>query len=392
MSIYKELGVDPGKENVRQAFKAVIDNEYPGAFVNIVTDPFDDSRALTQHQDGDGSKFVQRLLHSLETGDESVIGYMADDALSMNTGDIAASGFVFGPWIITDVLNLNLEKNLKELVMKAIAERFRQLKKLYADYGFNQIKFLGGETADLRDQVKSGVFDIAITAWADKKDIIAGNVKAGDKIYGFSSAGRAVWEEKPNSGIMSNGLTLARSCLMSSAYNEKYPQLKRDGDFYKGRYLAGDEEKVLFNMTVSEAIMSPTRQWPIIIREIISALKHNNCQHMLHGISMNTGGGATKIAHVGEGGIAYFKKMPNPPALFHLIQTESGEDWKAMYENFNCGVGLDVVGEDNFFFSESLKKVAEKFRIKLYELGECQSSPAAENRVNLQTNFGKFEY
>ncbi|MEI7620670.1 MAG: hypothetical protein WCJ57_03840 [Candidatus Falkowbacteria bacterium] len=392
--MYAGLGIDARKQKVREIFEKLNDNECPGAFVNIITDPYCDQRVLTQHQDGDGSKFIQRMIHYLETGDEQVFCGMADDALSMNTGDIAASGFVFGPWIITDVLNLALPKELKEVVMMAVASRLLELKELYSEHGF-KIKFLGGETADLPDQVRSGVFDIAITAWADKADLIAGNIQDGDLIFGFPSDGRASWEQTRNSGIMSNGLTLARSCLMSKRYNEKYPNLKRSGKFYKGQFDYNDYPKILNGMSVGEALLSPTRQWAIVIKEIITALKEVDALHMLHGISMNTGGGATKISNLGSGGILYKKVMSTPPPFFHLIKEESSETWKNMFVGLNCGIGIDIVGENNPIFTEALQKVSAKCWLPLHPLGSCQrfsDEPGVDNKVKLTTPFGSFEY
>ncbi len=393
-SLYEKLGVDARKENVREIFDKVNDNEYPGAFVNIISDPYSKKRVLTMHQDGDGSKFVQRMLHYYESGDEDVFLGMVDDGLSMNTGDIAASGFVFEPWLISNVLNQGLPKDLKDVLMRAVARRSVELKALYADHGFS-IKSLGGETADLPDQVKSGVFDIAITAWAQRKHLITGNVQGGDLIFGFPSDGQAAWEEKVNSGMMSNGLTLARSCLMHRLYNEKYPELKRTGDFYKGRFRYDD----LFPdsslpMTVGEAIVSPTRQWAIVIKTVIQELEDVGALSMLHGISMNTGGGATKIANIGKGSILYIKDMPPPPPLFHLIQKESQERWVKMYQDFNCGVGIDVVGENNPIFIGALKTASRKCKLPLYRLGTCQKllGETRKNEVQLNTSFGTFNY
>jgi phosphoribosylformylglycinamidine cyclo-ligase len=393
-SQYQELGVDPHKANVKKIFAALINNDFPGAFVNIIRDPDVPGQVLTQHQDGDGSKFIQRLLHYDKTKDLSVFYGAADDALAMNSGDIAASGFVFGKWLITDVLNLNLEPEIKEDVMKAIAWRFIELRKIYADHGFNNLFFLGGETADLRDQVRSAVFDVGITAWAQEKDLILGNTRPGDRIYGFASDGQAIWEKEPNSGIMSNGLTLARKCLMSSHYNEEYPQLKRDGDFYAGDYFYNDGSSLLKNMTVGEAIISPTRQWPILIRQIMLNLKAKNALHLLHGVSLNTGGGATKIKNVGVGGMCYSKLMPPPPPIFRLIQNMSGEDWQHMYEDFNMGVGIDVVGEDNPIFEAALKKAGADTNIALYKLGYVRKNAYSdsENKVVLEGNLGTWEY
>lgn len=390
-SMYEKLGIDPSKQSVRDIFAKLIDNEYQGAFVNIITDPFCNDRVLTQHQDGDGSKFVQRMIHYLETGDEQVFLGMVDDALSMNTGDIAASGFVFGPWVITDVLNLSMPKDLKKLVMKAVAVRLLELREIYKEYDFS-LQFLGGETADLPYQVKSGVFDIAITAWADKSDLIVGNVDAGDIIFGFASDGRATWEEKENSGIMSNGLTLARSCLMNKSYNEKYPHLSGDGDFYTGRFNYDDCPEILSGVSVGDALLSPTRQWAIVIKTLISILKEKNALHMLHGISMNTGGGATKISHVGSGGLIYVKDMPTPPPFFLLIQNESGDKWENMYRSFNCGIGIDVVGENNEIFREAIRATSEVCNIASYHLGGVLKGEGEFNQVRISTPFGDFNY
>ena len=398
---YEELGIDPDKQSVREIFEKIIDNEYKGAFVNIVTDPFCANRVVVQHQDGDGSKLLQRLLHYHETGDPTVFRGMVDDALSMNTGDIAACGFVFLPWLVTDVLNVNFPKELKNIIMKEVAIRLAELKKLYADHGI-RIILLGGETADLPDQVRSGVFDIAITAYADKKDLIVGNTQEGDVIYGIPSNGQAAWEDEPNSGMMSNGLTGSRSCLMSAEYNIKYPALKRDGNFFKGSWLyndplvlEGSSDRTIFKTTVGDALISPTRQWALVIREIMNSLKEIKALPMLHGISMNTGGGATKIKNVGPGGILYVKNMmPEVPRLFQLIQSDSREDWGNMYKNFNCGIGLDIVGENNPVFQNALKKAVNKCNLPLHRLGHCErfSETEKHNAVEITSSYGEWKY
>ena len=407
-SQYEKLGVDPDKNNVRATFKPIIQNDFPGSFVNIIYDPninpWDqvqkflgfkkNRRVLTQHQDGDGSKMIQRLLHFAVTREEEQLGYALDDALAMNGSDIAASGFVFGPWILTQVINANLNKDFKQTLMSALSQRGLVLKDLYRQHGF-QLSFLGGETADLPDQVRSVVFDMTVTAYAKAQDIIIGNVKPGDTIWGFASDGKASWEDYYNSGIMANGLTLARQSLISSWHNKEYPGLRRDEDFYNGRYKLKDVPSGL-GMSVSEALMSPTRQWPIVIRKILAKLRERGCQELLHGISINTGGGATKIKHVGKGGIVYNKNMPEPPAIFKLIQKESHENWENMYKTFNCGIGIDIIGTYNRGerrLQQVLQEASDETSIMLYELGSCLgSSDHSQNNVALFTNENSFPY
>lgn len=388
--LYQELGVDAAKKNVRKAFTGRVDNDYPGAFVNIIIDPDDPRYGKTQHNDGDGSKFVQRLLIFQETGNIEVIRGAVDDAWEMNMGDIAASGFVFGTIMVTDVINIkNIDGKVpKDEIMEQVAIRMAELRDFYRSYDF-KIYWLGGETADLPDQVHSIVFDVCVNARELRKNIIIGNVQNGDKIFGFLSTGQAVWENEVNSGLMSNGATLARTYGMWSGYTQKYPFLIRPEGTYKGRFMVGEYDDVLPGMSVSDALISPTRHWSILIRLLLEKLQQKGISHMLHGISMNTGGGATKIGHVGQG-ILYKKRMPVPPELFQLIQRESGSDWEKMFRDFNCGIGIDVVGEDNPEFEAALYELASDTNVLCLEIGSCEKKDGEDNKVELETPYGFF--
>lgn len=114
---------------------------------------------------------------------------------------------------------------------------------------------------------------------------------------------------------------------------------------------------------------------------------------MLHGISMNTGGGATKIKNVGVGGLCYNKALGPPSPIFQLIQAECGESWEYMYESFNMGVGLDIVGEGNSIFAEALKRACYDSGISLYALVFVTINDDPEkNIVKLATPYGDFIY
>ncbi len=385
MSKYAKLGIDASKKKVRKAFKGYIHNDFPGAFVNIVRDSQNPGRVFTQHMDGDGSKFLQRILIFLETGDVNVICGVVDDGLQMNLGDIAASGFVFGKIVVTDVININKANVPKDEIMEQIGRRFAELMEEYRAQGFN-IYFLGGETADLPDQVNNAVFDVTVYAEAKESEIIAGNTQPDNKIWGFASDGQASWENEHNYGIMANGLTLGRIGLIWKGYTEKYPYLGR----HEGRYKIGEYNGNFKEIPISHALISPTRQWAILIRLILEKLKEKNAYSMLHGITINTGGGATKIIHLGKN-ILYKKKMPLPSPIFHIIQQETGESWHDMFQTFNCGVGIDIVGEDNPVFKSVLREVSETTNVNLFDLGKCESYAGEENKVVLETTFGTFD-
>jgi phosphoribosylformylglycinamidine cyclo-ligase len=148
-------------------------------------------------------------------------------------------------------------------------------------------------------------------------------------------------------------------------------------------------------MSVGDVLLSPTRHWAILIKKLIEALKKVNALFMLHGISMNTGGGATKISNLGQGAIWYSKEMPSEiPPIVQLIQRESGESWENMYRVFNCGIGIDVIGEKDPLFANILQQVSEDCHIPLYRLGNCMrlSHDNKKNVVFLKTPYGHFVY
>lgn len=388
--LYARLGVASNKSDIKENFDEILTKEYPYAFVNIDIDPSNPDKRITMHADGDGSKLIQRFLDFYYFGNdnESIFAGMVDDALSMNTSDIAAAGFV-GTIRFVDIFDCG-NAELKMIILSQIKKRFSELLKLYSESGFD-IKFMAGETADLPYQVKSGVFNVAVTAWADKSDIIDGDVKVGDVILGLHSDGQAKWEEKPNFGGMSNGMTLLRGGAMNLKFNEKYPDLG-DGIFYTGRHNPDDFPAILGGKSsVGEAILSPTRQWAIVIRKIINLLKERDLFHMLHGISINTGGGATKVANIGHN-VTYVKNMPEPSSLFRFIQEETGQPWKHMFTTFNCGIGVDIIGENNVEFKNAVKEAVDHCGLEMSELGFVYYSNDEKNYVTLNTPHGRFEY
>jgi len=377
-------GVDSRKGGWGDIFTAVDEPSFPHAFCKIYIDPVT-GRAFTQQMDGVGSKSVQRYLHARETGDYSVCAGDADDCFVMNAGDVAAAGLMDN-WVFTDIVAINQNYVDKEAYLTALNQGFLRIKQLYAQHG-QTFLFTGGETADLVDQTRNMIFDGTITAYADKKKVITGDeIKPGDIIIGVRSGGPCNFEKELNSGHMSNGSTGLRHMFMRYDYQERYPEIvDPEGDDYIGRFCIGDEPEGL-GMEISQALMSPTRHFPIIVKKILE--RYGN---QIHGIVLNTGGGATKCTRIGSG-IRYVKSsMPKPDPLFLLAQEESGKEWGDMFESYNMGVGLDLMVPESIRDSVT-EMVENEFGVGCQEIGVCEKSKDDKNHVVIDGKYGTHEY
>lgn len=388
-SIYEQLGVDPDKTSVKEIFSKIVRNDFPGSFVNIVIDPWDPDYVLVKHPDGSGSKSVTHIIYALETGDYSRIKDDAADAFVMNAGDIGTAGF-FEKIIMTDVISINAKNVDKQKVVSQLAFGMAEVIALHKEHGIEVIIFTGGETEDLVDQENCYSINIDLFSRLLRKDVITGNVQAGDKIFGFASDGQARWEKKKNSGCMNNGGTMSRTMLLHKDYAKEYPFLCR-GNVFKGRF--GMMEFIPeLDMTIADAILSPTRQWAILMKMVADELKKRDAFHLLHGMSLNTGGGAKKIINLGQG-IIYVKEMPEPSPFFKLIQSETGESWRNMYKTYSMRIGLDVVGSpEKGILEDVIYTVSEMTNVDAFELGRCEKMSGEKNQVILTTPYGTHVY
>src|SRR5699024_4289103 len=111
-------------------------------------------------------------------------------------------------------------------------------------------------------------------------------------IVGLASFGQAVYEKSYNAGMGSNGLTAARHLLLSHEYAEKYPETYSPtidiSKVYCGKYKVGDKLPGC-DVDVVDAILSPTRTYAPIIRDVLAAKRDS-----IHGIIHCTGGGQGK--------------------------------------------------------------------------------------------------
>ncbi|MBR9707359.1 MAG: phosphoribosylformylglycinamidine cyclo-ligase, partial [Candidatus Diapherotrites archaeon] len=223
-SIYSQMGVSSQKEDVHEALKKTeIKELYPGSFCKILEDISRDPDYCTiQHQDGSGSKVLQSYIHYKESGEAGWFKGTVYDTIAMNLDDILCVGCT-EPIIFTDTIDRNPEKVPGEVISVIINEfdkACENLRRLGVP-----IQFAGGETADLGDQVTTITVNGAATVRFPRDQVITGHdIAPGDVIIGISSTGKATYDEGLNSGIGSNGLTMARHTLMHPVYREKYPE------------------------------------------------------------------------------------------------------------------------------------------------------------------------
>lgn len=380
---YAESGVDVRKRGI-EYFKDILNSLFPDSFCVVSGDPDLPGYGLVTHTDGAGSKPVQAYLNWRETGDLNWFKGLAQDALAMNIDDIICVGA--SPLNFVDYISINPLRVDKIGLLKVLSLGFKECIDALSSQGV-RILFSGGETAELLDQVKT--LDIAVTmnGRVNLSRVLTGDkITPNDVIIGFRSGGRTKYERTENSGIMCNGLTLARLCLMHKSYQEKHPEILESADgkrSYYGRFKI-DEYVDELGMTVGEALLSPTRLYAPVILKIMEQFSA-----YISGMIHNTGGGQTKCLRIGKN-IHYVKdNLFNPDPIFTLIQRESGESWRAMFENYNMGVGFEIIARKEA--ADNIISLSEKFGLEAKVIGVCQRSPEG-NKLTIKSPYGKFRY
>lgn len=387
---YQSLGVSATKEGLHGILEeAGLAEETDQLFAKVNQDIAGDEHYRSFiHCDGAGTKSVIPYLYYRETGSYSLFGGLAQDALVMNLDDAFCIGLPDSLILANAIArNSNLidDRAIGEIIKsyKALTD---QLNKLGVP-----LQLSGGETADCGDVVRTLVVD-AVICGRIKKDrlIYPKRIVPGDVILGLSSTGRATYEQKINSGIGSNGLTLARHCLLKKEYADRYPEvvdpnLDREV-IYRGSYSVTDAPSGL-GMSVGEALASPTRTYAPLLTSLLKQFRPED----IHGIIHVTGGAQTKVLRFGRGN-RYVKNnlFPTPP-LFQLIQERGAVSWKEMYQVFNMGHRLEL-----YIPAELAGKVLENcnsFGIECQQIGYVENNTDSEkNKVILETANGHFEY
>lgn len=390
--LYSKRGVSAQKEEVHAAIKNLDKGLYEFAFCKIYPDFIgnDDAFVNVMHADGAGTKSILAYLYWKETGDISVWKGIAQDAIVMNLDDLLCAG-IYDNILFSSTIDRNkllIPGEVLEKVINATQDFFNNMK----SFGIN-IHFLGGETADVGDVVRTiAVNGTMMARWPKNKIITNEKIKPGNVIVGFASNGQASYEDAYNSGIASNGLTSARHDVLHKYYAEKYPETfepsLNDEVVYIGKNKL--EENVPSQIstsgttTVGQLLLSPTRTYAPLMKVLLEKYFDQ-----IDGVIHCSGGGQTKC----------MKYLPQPlkiikdnlfeaPEIFKIIQQNSNADDKEMYQVFNMGHRLEIFTDTNT--ATTLIEEAKQFNIEARIVGRVEAS--AKKELELHVNGGVITY
>ena len=384
---YAQRGVSASKEDVHNAIKNVDKGLFPKAFCKIIPDYLtnDDDYCVIMHADGAGTKSSLAYMYWKETGDVSVWKGIAQDALIMNIDDLLCVGATDNI-LLSSTIGRNKNKIPGE-VISAIINGTEELISDLAKFGIT-IHSTGGETADVGDLVRTIIVDSTVTARMKRSEVIDNaNIQDGDVIVGLASYGQATYETEYNGGMGSNGLTSARHDVFHKYLAEKYPE-SFDAEVPNDLVYSG-QTKLTDKVTNSpidagKLVLSPTRTYAPIIKEILSKFTSDDVHGMIH----CSGGAQTKILHFVDNLHIVKDNMFEIPPLFKFIQEQSKTDWKEMYQVFNCGHRMELYVNPSI--AEDIIAISKSFNVDAQIVGRVEASN--KKRLTIKSEYGVFEY
>ncbi len=389
MSLYAQRGVSAQKEEVHAATKHLSQGLFPNAFCKIYSDFLgnDPDWVNIMHADGAGTKSILAYLYWKETGDISIWKGIAQDAVIMNLDDLLCVG-IYDNLLFSSTIDRNkhyIPGEVLEVIINGTQEVFNWLK----DFGIN-IQYLGGETADVGDVVRTIAVNGTLTArWPTHKLITNDKIQPGDVIVGLASSGRANYETEYNSGIGSNGLTSARHDVLKKKYANAFPQTFEpslaDNVVYIGDFDLQDTLKADgISTNIGKLLLSPTRTYAPVVKKLLEQ-NHED----IHGIIHCSGGGQTKCMKYLPGNMRVVKDcLFEPPAIFKIIQEASKSSYNEMYQVFNMGHRLEIFTTADK--ANQIISIANQFQIDAKVVGRVEE--ANDKELILKGSFGEIKF
>jgi len=371
---YRHLGVSAHK-----TFLKGVEQERGDFFAKVLPDlAGDGAYRFALHADGVGTKGVLAYLWWKETGDISVWEGLAQDALIMNTDDLACIGAVEG-FVFSTVITRNALRISDEVVQRVI-RGVHQTVAWLSEIGI-RAEIGGGETADMTDVVRTiGLEAVAAVRLPEKALIPFRRPEKRILIVGLASYGQATYEKFPNSGIGCNGLTAARHLLLSATYEEKYPETIEPHlpQPYRGSYTL---TSLVEGEPLGRLLLSPTRTYLPILRDI-----YRTHRKAIYGVVHCTGGGQRKALKYFPG--TYIRKeqfLPLPP-VFALLRGQ--RTWRELFEVFNMGHRMEVYVEPSV--AQEVIAISKEYSVAAQVIGEAL--PAEKTRMEVSFEGEEWEW
>ena len=390
MSLYSKRGVSAQKEEVHAATQKLDKGLYPKAFCKIYPDVLcgDDNWVNLMHADGAGTKSILAYLNWKETGDVSVWKGIAQDAVVMNLDDLLCVG-IYDKLIFSSTIDRN--KNvIPAEVLQAVIEGTQEFFDTMKNFGVN-ITYMGGETADVGDVVRTIAVNGTMTArWPKNKLITNEKIKAGNVIVGLAGFGKSNYENEYNSGIASNGLTSARHDMLNKFYAENFKESFDNSLEYEVVYIGKNKMSDPVNIEghhstdIGHLILSPTRTFAPILKEILE-----NHFDAVNGLIHCSGGGQTKcLKYIPENVRGIKDNLFEPPVIFKMIQEASGADDREMYQVFNMGTRLEIYTNEKD--ADTLFSISKSFGVDAQVIGRVEEAVKQELEIMVNDSWLKY--
>ncbi|WP_346239209.1 AIR synthase related protein [Niabella insulamsoli] len=389
MSLYSKRGVSAQKEEVHEAVKQLDKGLFENAFCKIYPDVLvgDADWVNVMHADGAGTKSILAYLYWKETGDATVWRGIAQDAIVMNLDDLLCVG-IYDQLAFSSTIDRNKTLIPAEVLSEVIngsQEFFDKMKAL----GVN-ITFMGGETADVGDVVRTiAVNGTMVARWPKNKLITNEKIAPGQVIVGLASFGQAAYESDYNSGLASNGLTSARHDVLHKYYAQNFPETFEpklsDDVVYIGKHRLTDKITVDGKeQTVGKLVLSPTRTFAPVMKVLLEA--HFDA---IKGLIHCSGGGQTKCMKYMPQNVKIIKdNLFAPPVIFDIIKEASGADDREMYQVFNMGTRLEIYTEEAD--AASIIEAAKKMGVDAQVIGRVEAAEKQSLEIQLGEQVLKF--
>lgn len=389
MSLYSKRGVSAQKQEVHAATQKLDKGLYPKAFCKIYADMLcgDDDWVNVMHADGAGTKSILAYLYWKETGDISVWKGIAQDAIVMNLDDLLCVG-ISDQLLFSSTIDRNknvIPAEVLEAIINGSQEFFDNIK----SFGVN-ITYMGGETADVGDVVRTIAVNGTMTArWPKNRLITNKKIKTGDVIVGLAGYGQSKYEREYNSGLASNGLTSARHDVLHKTYGARFPESYdtslNESVVYIGPHRMTDAIDLNGQqISIGKLLLSPTRTFAPVMKELLE-----NHFDAIHGLIHCSGGGQTKCMKYVPDNVRIIKdNLFAPPVIFQLIQAASKADDKEMYQVFNMGTRLEIYTNEKD--ADKLINVSKSFGVDAQVIGRVEDCSKSE--LVIKTGKGNIVY